>query len=176
MWVFLKKILVLYSDRPKSWIWLTLGHVRDIFCKFHLHNTSKEVFQQKKNWIPCTGLKVPFWQFFNSGKMALLNCCRNSSGFTTMAMINPPESKLKKRTSVRCMEFKKKIRPKDFFWSVMKMTFTRNIPNMPQGQPNPWFRSIRVQNWDFLKKDSKDLKNSFHFGFLCVPSKTGEQN
>ena len=102
--------------------------------------------------------------------MALLNCCRNSSGFTTMAMINPPESKLKKRTSVLCMEFKKKIRPKDFFWSVMKMTFTRNIPNMPQGQPNPWFRSIRVQNWDFLKKDSKDFKNSFQSGFLWIPN------
>ena len=129
MWVLFKKILVLYSDRPKSWIWLTLGHVRDIFCKFHLHNTSKEVFQQKKNWIPCTGLKVPFWQFFNSGKMALLNCCRNSSGFTTMAMINPPESKLKKRTSVRCMEFKKKLGRKTSFealwrWHLQEISLT----------------------------------------------------
>ena len=44
--------------------------------------------------------------------------------------------------------------PKDFFWSVLKMKFTRNIPNMPQGQPNPGFRSVRVKNGDFLKKDS----------------------
>ena len=26
--------------------------------------------------------------------------------------------------------------PKDFFWSIMKMTFTKNIPNLSQGPPD----------------------------------------
>ena len=66
--------------------------------------------------------------------------------------------------------------PKDFFWSVMKMTFTKNIPNMSQGPPNPGFRYLILENWDFLKKDSQDFKNSFQSEFLWIPSKTGEQN
>ena len=66
--------------------------------------------------------------------------------------------------------------PKDFFWSVMKMTFTKNIPIMSQGPPNPGFRYLILENWDFLKKDSQDFKNSFWFGFLWILSKTGEQN
>ena len=39
-----------------------LGHVRNIFCKCHLHNASKKVFWPKKFWIPCSGPKVPFCQ------------------------------------------------------------------------------------------------------------------
>ena len=35
----------------------------------------KNAFGQKKFWISCTGSKVPFWQFFNFSKMALLNRC-----------------------------------------------------------------------------------------------------
>ena len=65
---------------------------------------------------------------------------------------------------------------KDFFWSVMKMTFTKNIPNMSQGPPNPGFRYLNLENWDFLKKDSKDFNNSFQSEFLWIPSNTGEQN
>ena len=57
-----------------------------------------------------------------------------------------------------------------------KVTFSKNICNMSQGPPNPGFRSVRVENWDFLKKDSQDFKNSFRFGFLWIPSKTWEQN
>ena len=52
--------------------------------------------------------------------------------------------------------------PKDFFWSVMKMTFTKNIPNMSQGPPNPGFRYFILENWDFFKKDSQDFKNYFN--------------
>ena len=37
--------------------------------------------------------------------------------------------------------------PKDFFWSVMKMTFTQNIPNMSQFPPNPGYR---LPVYDFL--------------------------
>ena len=37
----------------------------------------------------------------------------------------------------------------------------KNIPNMYQGPSNPGFRSVRVKNWDFLKKDSQDFIDSF---------------
>ena len=29
---------------------------------------------------------------------------------------------------------------KNLFWSIMKMTITKNIPNLSQGSPNPGFR------------------------------------
>ena len=35
----------------------------------------KNAFGQKIFWISCPGSKVPFWQFFNFAKMALLNPC-----------------------------------------------------------------------------------------------------
>ena len=63
-------------------------------------------------------------------------------------------------------EIKKFFWRKDFFWSIMKMKFTKKNSNMSQGPPNPGFRAVRVEKWDFLKKDSQDFKNSFKFGFL----------
>ena len=48
----------------------------------------------------------------------------------------------------------------------MKIEYTKNIANMSKGPPNPGFRSVKVENWDFLKKDSQDFKNSFQFRFL----------
>ena len=110
LWVLFEKISVFYSDWPKSWIWRTLGHVRIILCKFHLHNASKEVSRPNFFWIPCRGSKVPFWQFFNSGKMALLN---------------------------PCMEFKKKICRKTSFeglwrWHLEKIFLT--CPRVSQFQ------------------------------------------
>jgi hypothetical protein len=65
------------------------------------------------------GSKVPFWQFFNSGKTALLK---------------------------PYMNMKKKKLAKDFFSSIMKMKFVKNINNIPQGPPNPGFRPVRVEN------------------------------
>jgi hypothetical protein len=47
----------------------------NIFSYWHFHNASKEYFWSKKIQISCTGSKVPFWQFFNFSKMALLNRC-----------------------------------------------------------------------------------------------------
>jgi hypothetical protein len=58
--------------------------------------------------------------------------------------------------------------PKDFFWCVMMMAFTKNISNMSQGPPNTGFRSVIVENLDF--------KNSLKFGFLWITIKTGWQN
>ena len=34
---------------------------------------------------------------------------------------------------------------------------------MYQGPPNPGFRSVKVENWDFLKKDSQVFKNFFKY-------------
>ena len=48
----------------------------------------------------------------------------------------------------------------------MKITFTKNIPNMSQGPPNPGFMSVRVENLYFLKKDLQDLKNAIQSRFL----------
>ena len=56
------------------------------------------------------------------------------------------------------------------------MIFTKNVTNMSQGPPNPEFRSVKVQTETFLKKDSRDLKNSFYLGFLWIPSKPEKQN
>ena len=46
-WVLFEKSLSLYFDWHKSWIWRTLEKVMNIFCKWHFHNASKEVFWQK---------------------------------------------------------------------------------------------------------------------------------
>ena len=75
-----------------------------------------------------------------------------------------------------CMKFKKKIRPKDFFWSIVKVPYPKNIQNLSQGLSNPGFRSVKVQTEDFLKKDSQHFKNHFQFGFLWIPRKPGKQN
>ena len=80
-WVLFEKSLSLYFDWPKSWIWRTLEKVMNIFCKWHFHNASKEVFWQKKFWISCTGSKVPFWQNGKIAKMALLNPCMKFKNF-----------------------------------------------------------------------------------------------
>ena len=72
MWVLFVKILSLYFDWPKSWIWRNLGHVMDIFRIWHFHYYSKEVFWQKK-------LKFVFWfksailAIFNTAKILFLN-------------------------------------------------------------------------------------------------------
>ena len=66
--------------------------------------------------------------------------------------------------------------PKDFFWGIMKVPFTKIVCNLFQGPPNPVLRSVKVQIGTFFKKDSRDLKNSFHLGFLWIPSKPGKQN
>ena len=55
----------------------------------------------------------------------------------------------------------------------MKVPYTKNIHNLLQGPENPGFRSVKVQIETFLKKDSRDFKNSFYLGFLFlwIPSK-----
>ena len=37
--------------------------------------------------ISCTGSKVPFWQFFNFSKMALLNQCMQFENFLTKSIL-----------------------------------------------------------------------------------------
>jgi hypothetical protein len=73
-------------------------------------------------------------------------------------------------------EIQKNFWPKDFFWCIMKVPYTKNICNLFKGPPNPGFRSVKVQTETFLKKDSRDFKNSFYLGFLWIPSKPRKQN
>ena len=61
-------------------------------------------------------------------------------------------------------EIQKFFWPKDFFWGIMKVPFTKTICNLFQGPPNPVFRSVKVQIGTFFKKDSQDFKNSFCCG------------
>ena len=49
---------------------------------------------------------------------------------------------------------------------ISTLPFTKNIHNFFQGLSNPGFRSVKVQTETFLKKDSRDFKNSFQFRFL----------
>ena len=113
LWVLFEKISVFYSDWPKTWIWQILGDVRNIFSKCHLHNASKEVFQPKEF--------LNFMHGFKSAILPELINCQNG-------------------TFEPVHEIQKLFWPKDFFWSIMKVTFTKNIPNMSQGPPNPRFR------------------------------------
>ena len=41
---------------------------------------------------------------------------------------------------------------------------------------SPGFRSVKVQTETFLRKDSRNFKNSLYLGFLWIPSKPGGQN
>ena len=109
----------------------------------------KKSFGQKDFWISCMGSKVPLWQFFHSAKNG---------------------------TSVPVHEIQKFFWPKDFFWGIMKVPYTKNIHNLFQGPPNLGFRTVKVQIETFLKKDSRDFKNSFYLGFLWIPSMPGKQN
>ena len=58
-------------------------------------------------------------------------------------------------------EIQKFFWPKDFFWGIMKVPFTKIICNLFQGLPNPGFRSVKVQIDTFFKKDSRISKILF---------------
>ena len=64
-------------------LWIFFGYGTFIMLQ-------KESFGPPKNWISCTGWKVPLWQFFNSAKWHFSTRAWNS----------------------------KKFWPKDFFWST----------------------------------------------------------
>ena len=113
LWVLLKKISVFYYDLPKSWIWRTLGHVRNIFCKCYLYNASKEVFWPKfflNSMHEFKSVILAIFQFWQNGTFEPVH------------------------------GIQKFIWPKDFFWSVMKIKFTKSIPCMSQSLSNPGFR------------------------------------
>ena len=66
--------------------------------------------------------------------------------------------------------------PKDFFWGIMKVPYTKYTHNLFERLPTPEFRSVKVQIVSFFKTDSQDFKNYFYLGFLWIPSKPGKQN
>ena len=114
--------------------------------KCHLHNDSKEVFWPKD-----------FLNFMHGFKSTILPELKNCQNGTFEPM----------------HEIQKFFWPNDFFWSIMKMSFTENISNISQ---DPGFRSVRAENWVFLKKDSQGFKKYFQFAFLWIPSKTEQKN
>ena len=71
-------------------------------------------------------------------------------------------------------EIQKSFWPKDFFWGIMKVPFTKGIHNFVQGQPNLGFRLVKVQTESFFKKDSWNFKESFYLGCLWIPRKPGK--
>ena len=148
-WVLFEKSANLYFDWPKSWIWRTLEQVTNNFSKWLFHNASKEVFWSK-NFLN-------FMHGFKSAILAIFPFCQNG-------------------TFEHVHEIQNFFLPNDFFWGIMKVPFSKNIHNFFQGPSNPGFRSVKVQTETFLKKDSRDIKNSVYLGFLWIPSKPGKQN
>ena len=114
-----------------------------------MQSTSKEVFQPKKFLNSMYG--------FKSAILAIFQFCQNGT-FEPMHGIQIF------------------FGLKDFFWSVMKMIFTKNVPNMFQDPPNPGFRYLILENWDFLKKDSVEMKFFSCFRFLWIFWRPGKHN
>ena len=105
LWVLFEKISVFYSDWPKSWIWRTLGHVRNIFCKCYLHKASKEVFWPNFFLNSMHGFKsaiLAIFQFWQNGTFEPVH------------------------------GIQKKIWLKDFFWSVIKWHFQKIFVTRPR--------------------------------------------
>ena len=115
----------------------------NIFCKWHFHNASKEVFWPKNI--------LNFMQGFKNAVLAIFPFCQNG-------------------TFEPLHEIKKFFGSKDFFRGIMNVPYTKNIQNLFQGLPNPRLRSVKVKTETFLKKDSRDFKNSFYLGFLWISS------
>ena len=104
-------------------------------------------------------------EFLNSWegflRAALTGHCHTSPFWkiAEMALFNP------------CMEF-------EFFWGQMSSFdaigrfFPKNVPSFVQ----VLFQVDELDKLDYLKNPSLDLKNSFCFEFLWIPSNAGRQN
>ena len=120
---------------------------KNSYC--HFHNASKECFWPKKI--------LNFIHRFKSAILAKLKNCQNG-------------------TFEPVHEIQKFFWPKSFFWRIMKMGIRKNIHNLSQGPPNPGFIQEKVQKGDFLKKDSRELKNFSCFRFLWISQRPGTLN
>ena len=70
-------------------------------------------------------------------------------------------------------------RPWDMLWiffvnviflTLQKKSFSVKKSAILPKLPNPGFRSVREENWDFLKKNPQDFKKYFQSGFLWIHS------
>ena len=131
-------------------------------------------FDWPKSWIWRTLEQITNnfskWHFHNASKKVF----RPQNFWTSCTGSKVPfwqNGKIAKTALLNpCMKFKFFF-ARDFFCVIMKVPYT-----MVQGLPNPGLRSVKVQTETFLKKDSRDFKNSFYLGFLWIPSKPGKQN
>ena len=95
------------------------GTFKGYFFECHFHDTSKDIIRPKKNLNSMHGFKsaiLSIFQFWQNGTFEVVHEIQNF------------------------------FWPKDFFLSLMKMTFTKNVPNMSQGPPNPGFRYLNLVN------------------------------
>jgi hypothetical protein len=105
----------------------------NILIQWNFHSASnKGIYLQKKSksiqWFKST-----MW-WFNIAKLAIFK----------VALLH------------QCMELKNVFYKKVSISSIVKVPFSKNIHGMTQCLPYPGFRSIKVQNMDFLKKPSVD--------------------
>ena len=125
-----------------SWFRMNYGQcaleqAMNIFCTWHFHNASKEVFRPIFFWISWMGLTAPFCQFFHSAKIALLNPCIKFKFFG-------------QKTSFEALW---KCHIQKIFITCSRIC---QIQYLGQSKCN-----LRL-----LKKDSQDFKNSFNLEFL----------
>ena len=106
---------------------LNPGHVMNIFIKWNFHSASNKAI-----YVPPKKIKID----------AVVQKYHVVAQYCQIFKVAP-------------------IHGIDFFFkarisSVVKVPFSKNIDDMTQCLPNPGFRSIKVQNMDFLKKPSVD--------------------
>ena len=66
-----EKISVFYFNWPKFWIWRTLGHIMIYLVNVIFIMLQKSILAKRIVEFYARSI-VPFWKFFNPGKMALL--------------------------------------------------------------------------------------------------------
>ena len=106
-----------------------------LYC--HLHNASKECF-----W---PNFFLNFMHRFKSAILAIFTFCQNG-------------------TFEPVHEIQKFFLPKDFFWGIKKVPFTKNIHNFFKGPSNQGFRSIKFKLRLFSKRTNRISKILFNLG------------
>ena len=97
----------------------------DIFCIWHFHDASKEVFWPKNI--------LNFMQGLKNAILAIFSFCQNA-------------------TFEPLHEIQKFFGSKDFFRGIMNVSYTKKIQNLFQGLPNPGLRSVKVQTKTIFKR------------------------
>ena len=106
----------------------------------------KKAFSHKNFEIPCSGSKVPLWQFRKDANLALLNHCMEFQIFVA-----------------KCL-------------NAMKKSFRDLHHNVAQSQQNPRFILIQRVNLRFLKNPSPEFNFFNFSDILTSPRMPENQN